>query len=724
MKKEMWMWWGCCTCAALGATEVVVTAPRLSEPTKQAAETVYTGTEITWEGLALQGNAANASVYEAVQSLSGVSVESADASGLAAEQRYIRVRGVRGYLGALTVAGVPNNGGNPMGPREYLYDKENLSGIAVYKGVVPADLGTGVGARGGAMELRPLWPEEASGLKASFGTGANSYSRLFARVDSGALPATGSRLSLSGSYAEADKWKGAGKSGPRRNMNLLFSQPVSEDESINLWFNFNDLEQHLYRSLSYDQARNIKENYSFDFNQELTGVAGQDIYYYDFNKGSYRNVDFLAEVPLFFADRFSLKLKPYYSKEDALIWGGTSSQGGTLQQRTRDLERYGLIGEAVSEWKWGSVSAGYWMESVGMDISTRNYHPVTGAFRGYGMLTKDEDDGLVQSPWLKLAGTTGKLDWQAGLKYFHYTDPASQGFVSSPTNTNELIEAPDLYREQKSYGEPLPSVGLCYHCTDEVEVYAGYGRNQIRPYAYMPLINLYNQNRATFQAAGITLNDLFEGYDMEISDNVEVGVRYLGEWLELRPAIFYSKHDTLLVTVYDPRVNLSYYQYTGSATGAGFELEANIFVTDHLTLFANPSYTSLTYDQDLTYQGTTMQTEGNQLVDTPEFMVKAGAILNWGEFRLVPSIRYTGKRYGDAENTEAIDGYVVADLKADYTFNQLDGAEGLKVSLDLSNLCDERYVSGINASDDSRAGKVGYYAGAPFTAMLSFSLEI
>ena len=53
-------------------------------------------------------------------------------------------------MGAMTVAGVPNYGGNPMGPREYLYDMENFENIAVYKGAVPADLGTGVGARGGA----------------------------------------------------------------------------------------------------------------------------------------------------------------------------------------------------------------------------------------------------------------------------------------------------------------------------------------------------------------------------------------------------------------------------------------------------------------------------------------------------------------------------------------------------------------------------------------------
>ena len=110
--------------------EMVVTGEKLVTPTKQTNETVYTGSEITRKGLDAQGAKAAASVYEAINVLPGVSVEGVDPFGLAAEQKNIRVRGVRGYLGAMTVSGVPNYGGNPMGPREYLYDTENLESIA------------------------------------------------------------------------------------------------------------------------------------------------------------------------------------------------------------------------------------------------------------------------------------------------------------------------------------------------------------------------------------------------------------------------------------------------------------------------------------------------------------------------------------------------------------------------------------------------------------------
>ncbi|HSO18466.1 MAG TPA: hypothetical protein VLT88_03350 [Desulfosarcina sp.] len=87
-------------------------------------------------------------------------------------------------------------------------------------------------------------------------------------------------------------------------------------------------------------------------------------------------------------------------------------------------------------------------------------------------------------------------------------------------------------------------------------------------------------------------------------------------------------------------------------------------------------------------------------------------------------LRYLDDRYGDAANTEAIDDYTVADLKIGYTKRNLAFTESLKVSLAFTNLFDEEYVSLINAMDDSRAGSTSYYVGAPFTTLLTVSLEI
>jgi len=70
----------------------------------------------------------------------------------------------------------------------------------------------------------------------------------------------------------------------------------------------------------------------------------------------------------------------------------------------------------------------------------------------------------------------------------------------------------------------------------------------------MPLLSLYNRLRPNFQAAGITLNDLFEGYNIERSYNVDFGVRISKDIIEITPTLFLSKHKNLLTTVSDPRV--------------------------------------------------------------------------------------------------------------------------------------------------------------------------
>ena len=210
---------------------------------------------------------------------------------------------------------------------------------------------------------------------------------------------------------------------------------------------------------------------------------------------------------------------------------------------------------------------------------------------------------------------------------------------------------------------------------------------------------------------------------MEITDNAEFGLRYRTEHFEVMPAVFYAKHDNLLTTVYDPRVNLSYQQNIGKATGYGLDLEMNFFVSKDLTMFFNPTYTHLTYDENLTYQGKIINAEGNQVVDTPDWMVKTGLIYTYGSFEIVPMLKYMGERYGDVEHKEKIDDFIVADLNLTYRQKMKSFGDTLKVSLQFQNLLNKKYVSNVNASDDSQSGSTGYYVGAPFTMLMAVSFE-
>lgn len=699
--------------------DIKVTSEKILLPTRQADETVYTGTEITTKGIEAQGARAATSVYEAMSVLPGINVQSADQYGLGAEQRNIRVRGVSGYMGALTVEGVPNYGGNPIGPRDYLYDMENIQSIAVYKGAVPGDIGTGVGSRGGAIVLKPLWAEEEFGLRLSQSLGSDAYHRTFLRVDTGSLAKSETRLSASCSYSRADKWKGPGEIGPRNNFNMSLVQSFGEKVNVRAWLNHNELDQNLFRPLDINQANDLSTYRDFDYNSRRTGVPKQDIHYYDYNKGHYKNTDILGTIDIHPSTRLKLSLKPYLTMEDTHIYQGVMAGGGQVRKRERAIDRTGIIIEGTWKSRWLTSVAGYLFENSDMQITSRNYAITSDglAYRGYGIIATS-GNSRIHSPYLKVSGNIQRLDWQAGLKLFHFEDPASKGYATNPVDYS-LERAPDLDRKARDYNILLPTAGAGYRLSDSVYIHASYGKNFIRPYAYMPIINLYNNNRAVFQAATIGLDDLFAGYDMEESDSFDLGVRFTTAWFDIAPTLFYAKHKNLLTTVYDPRVNLSYNQNVGKATGYGLDLESNFYLHDNLTLFINPTYAILEYDEDITYQGQNIASKNHQVVDTPEIMVRCGVIFNWKNLEIIPTVRYTGKRYGDVRHQEKIASFTVVDLRATYSLRNIFFENDIKLSFDLMNIFDKKYVSNIIASDYDRGGNASYYAGAPFSAVFS-----
>ena len=433
---------------------LVVTGEKLFVPTMESDETVYTGTKVTKEGIESEGSKAQTSVYQAIDILPGISVESADPYGLGAEQSAIRVRGMRGYLGAMTVEGVPNYGGNPIGPREYLYDTENFQSISVYKGAVPGDLGTGVGDRGGAIELSPQWPGETFGAQLKQGVGTDGYHRSFLRLDSGSLTEADTRFSGSYSYTQAEKWKGPGEAGPRNNANIALSQPIGDHVDVKVWFNYNDLKKDLYRSLSYNQAQSLSANYKFDYNPDLSETKAQDIYYYGYNRGSFENDDALALIKITPIDHLKFTVKPYYCHENSEIYQGVTSSGGRVQKRNREIKRPGAIGEVAWNSPFFTTALGYHFEKSDMKIYTENYGITSSglSWQGYGNFASPSDS-YINSPYFKIAGSHERFDWQAGLKYFRYDEGASEGYVTD-SKTYELIRAPDLDREERVYDIP------------------------------------------------------------------------------------------------------------------------------------------------------------------------------------------------------------------------------------------------------------------------------
>jgi len=359
-----------------------------------------------------------------------------------------------------------------------------------------------------------------------------------------------------------------------------------------------------------------------------------------------------------------------------------------------------------------------------MEISSHNYgitNKETLTDQGLGVVGT-AGTTYLNSPYIKVSGKFSPFNVQAGLKYFSFEDAESKGYITQMVSGKPtLVRAADLDREGRTYDIWLPSAGISYNITSGAEAYASYGRNFIRPYSYMPLVNLYNNNRAKFQKANVTLDDMFSGYDIEKSDNIDIGLRYKHRFFDINPTIFFSKNKNLLTTVYDPRVGLNYQQNIGEASGYGLDLETNFYVTDKITFFINPTYNHLTYDEDIKYLGNALSTKDKQIVDTPEWLLTSGFMLKYMNFEFIPKMRVLGKRYGDAEHKEEIASYPVFDLRIGYHKDTFQRLKDFNISLDFDNILDKKYVSVINAGDDAITGATTYSVGSPFTVKAAVS---
>ncbi|OEU64114.1 MAG: hypothetical protein BA867_12810 [Desulfobacterales bacterium S5133MH16] len=406
--------------------------------------------------------------------------------------------------------------------------------------------------------------------------------------------------------------------------------------------------------------------------------------------------------------------------------GYTQPKKPGVLDKIRDLERYGVIPEINFDISDFEITAGYWFESHDLEKYVKRYVTTPGGlqYNGYMYYTKNDGHGEIHSPYAKLSYELNQFKFQAGLKYFYYEEPASTGYISDAALN--LKEDPDISLKETDYDEVLPTFGIGYEFTENAKMYFNYGRNYMRPYAYVPITNLYVTMKQAFKNANMTLQDIFDDWEMETSDNFDLSFRYKHKYFSIAPVLFYSKHNDLLVSIDDPRVinpknnkPISYYQNVGDATAYGFELELSVCPSKNLTVYFNPSYTDMSFDDDFKRGDKIVKIEGNQLPDTPEWIIKSGLIYTINNLEISPTVKWIDSRYGDALNKEKIDDYAVVNLNLRYTIDDFWGLREAKVGLELNNLFDERYVGAIIA-DDTGTG-ADYYAAPPFTAIFTVS---
>ncbi|HUH42914.1 MAG TPA: TonB-dependent receptor [Sulfurimonas sp.] len=697
---------------------------------KEPINAVSTNT-LTKKALNRMGGPAQTNYYKAIDLLPGINVQTADAAGISSTQN-IKVRGKSSFHIGRTVEDLPLTGivgTNGIGGGE-LFDMENVSELNVYKGAVASDKGFSLSTSGGVVNANLLPASNEFGVHLKQSVGTDNFRRTFGRVDSGKV-GDDSAFFVSYSNTAGEKWKGEGDSPDgKTNVNFGYSTYFTDKVSAKLYAAYSKVELHDYRSLSYAQASDLDSFYDFDYNTKLTTGATDNDKYYDYNRQEYESWATIADVKIELAQNAILTFKPHYWTEDGYKLYGS----GTNKVTKWDIEheQYGLLSKIDAYIFDTDITFGHSylnMEAPPPPVYRRTYTLNPNGELGtssYSTLSK-QSNNILNTFFVTAAKKVDDLTVSGGFKYLVWKTANLQYFQNIGSISGDLtydeaiaVATPDAREKVNSqtYNRILPNISFDYKLNPNLSTAIQYSKTYGRP-DWGPQADAYQKASAAYKAA-YTMQDMFDKLKPEMADNFELSATFNDDKFHFKPVLFYSKYTDKELNVYDDLAAQRYNISSGKAHAYGAEAEFSYQTTKELSIFCSPSYTISEYDGDTKISTTqTIQSDGKQLPDIPELLVKLGATYETNSYNITPIIRYSGSRYGDALNNEKVDAYTTVDIHASYIWKNVLSLKEVALNASILNLFDKEYIGLIQNSDLSLNNNTSYMPGAPISAFVS-----
>lgn len=726
--------------------ETVVLGKKVPGPMQEEKSQPATETTLDKEAITTFVGPGQTNPYKALNLLPSVNAEGTDPYGLTQDQNSLRIRGQAGVTYnrlSRTINGLPigiNIGNGSMGN---FLDMENVSSLSLGRGPMAADKGFGFGNSAGALDMQILAPSDTLGVTVSQHYGSFNFTRTYGRFDLGEVPNLGTRFFGSASYSQNDKWRGTGGT-QRTNLMAGLAQPMCYGHvRLEAYGLYNQYRQDEYRPLTYAQTQNMGNYRGFDFNSGRVGVPATDFAYYGYN---WQRMDEWAVFGKLEADLWTgamATFKPYYAGDTGTRYftniTKTSLKPAQLGYNRNEMseDQFGFVAQIEQVLNPFKFKLGFWHQDITAyppPVAGQRFYQLTAAgynFKTWNMLN-EVGERVFNAPFLQASGDFGKFHATAGLKYLSATMPWVHSYNTKGVPDVSYQDAIDYSTGQvaaKSTGSAektawLPNAGVSYDLTDNLSLRAMYGRN----YAYPlqgPLYSVYVNNQAAFAAQGISLQHLWNETKLETSDNIDVGARYNNGTVSVAPTLFYAYFRDKQVTAYDPAIGTSYLQSGAEARSLGAELEASWRAMPWLTLFGSASYNNFQFTKNIrTALNSELNITNNQVPDVPMWMGKLGATVAYEKFKGTVLYRYIDGRYGDAQNTEYVRPYNIVDLNLSYDLPPVFHNKECKLTLDVLNLFDERYIAIIRtASDDVQTGSASYYPGSPLTVVAGITVK-
>ena len=196
----------------------------------------------------------------------------------------------------------------------------------------------------------------------------------------------------------------------------------------------------------------------------------------------------------------------------------------------------------------------------------------------------------------------------------------------------------------------------------------------------------------------IATQDLIS-YKPEITDSFEVGdKRNIIKNLTLHSAVFYNFIDSLRInTLNDTLISTLYNAQKAHSYGGELELA---YKTDLYSLYTTAGFTQT----KITQFDSNPQYNNKQIIDVPDMTFAIGGSYNFMKnYYFDGSMKYMGKRYYNASNTQADSGYAITNIGLGYK------KDGWDLLCYADNLFDRKYVDFMIATPSNNY----YHFGMP-----------
>jgi outer membrane receptor for Fe3+-dicitrate len=713
-----------------------------------------------------------ASILAQIDNLPGVLVQEGDTFGFDDWSTGVAVRGFQNNLGeqqiGITVDGLPNGGSNYGGgskANRYI-DSQNAGAIEVSQGT--ADIASRSNdALGGTINFTTRNPEDERRVRFSGTTGDFDAQRFYVSYDTGTFldGTTNAWVSVS-SQSATDHVEGSAENrrdhfaakltselfginwsayasyddAHEDNYDQLYSEADwdADSESDRLIGNWTDTP---YVNQSYRRAwSTLRENsllwlkgekelfdglnveavvYRHDMdgrgdwvppylvNVTADGAGNPETEYLPGNR--VLGGAFLGQI--FFVDPAGVALSPEAGCVSSLTfpYGGTSNAAydpacyprnaipvQSYRHTHYQRERNGVAADL--EWKstFGAIDntlrGGLWYEN-GTRYEYRDWHKLTDARVGmaYDALAYwvQYDREFPQSTFKWYAEDAiefGDFTLRAGVKQFHNEIERVNNF--DPTNPDENFTL-------ESESDVLFSGGASWapSAMSGVEVFAGFAEN----YKAIP-----DSVLEVISGDGIP--------DPETSENMEAGVRYVGERLRGSAVYFDTTFENRLFPAPTAVVvgGIDYLEASnggyingGGIESSGFELAGEFALNDQWSFYG--SYTNndskILGTGDTTLDGLAGIAVGNQVPGIPEDMFVFSADFIEGNFYGGASVKWVGDRYVDLANTWVADAYYDTDLYLGVSGEAIsESLSNIDLRLTVNNVFDQDWISGISGN--------------------------